>query len=75
VHTGTAFRTGASSSDYGGHGVHMAARIGAAAGAAEILVSRDTLDGTGSAFRLSESRKQELKGFEDPVEVVALDWR
>jgi class 3 adenylate cyclase len=75
VHTGTAFRTGASSSDYGGHGVHMAARIGAAAGAAEILVSRETLDGAGSAFRVSEPRKQEIKGFEEPIEVVAVDWR
>ena len=45
VHTGEAFRTGADVTDYGGQGVHAAARIGAAAGPAEILVSRETLDG------------------------------
>jgi class 3 adenylate cyclase len=75
AHTGTGFRTDSSSSDYGGQGVHMAARIGAAAGAAEILVSRETIDGAGSAFRVSEPREQELRGFEQPIEVVAVDWR
>jgi class 3 adenylate cyclase len=75
AHTGTAFHTNASSRDYGGQGVHMAARIGAAATAGEILVSRETLDCAGSAFRLSEPRAQTLKGFEDPIDVVAVDWR
>jgi class 3 adenylate cyclase len=72
VHAGTAFQTGA---DYGGQGVHTAARIGEAAGPAEILVSGETLDGAGSGFRVSESRQQELKGFEQPIELVAVDWR
>lgn len=72
VHAGTAFQSGA---DYGGQGVHTAARIGEAAGPAEILVSRETLDGGGSAFRVSESRQQDLKGFEQPIELVAVDWR
>jgi class 3 adenylate cyclase len=75
AHTGGAFRTDAGYADYGGEGVHVAARIGAAAGAAEILVSRETLDGVGTAFRLSEPRTETLKGFEEPVEVVAVDWR
>jgi class 3 adenylate cyclase len=75
VHTGGAFRTEGESTDYGGQGVHTAARIGAAAGAAEILVSRETLDGVGSAFRVSAPRPQELKGFAEPVEVVSVDWR
>jgi len=75
VHTGGAFHTGADATDYGGQGVHTAARIGAAAGAAEILVSHETLDGIGTAFRLSEPRAQELKGFEHPVEVVSVAWR
>ena len=75
AHTGGAFHTGADFTDYGGQGVHTAARIGAAAGAAEILVSRETLDGIGTAFRLSEPRAQELKGFEHPVDVVSVDWR
>jgi class 3 adenylate cyclase len=75
VHTGGAFQTDADSTDYGGQGVHVAARIGAAAGPAEILVSRETLDGVGTAFRLSEPRAESLKGFDDPIEVVSVDWR
>ena len=51
------------------------ARVGAAAQPAEILVSRDTLDGVESAFRLSDARAQTLKGFEKPVDVVSVDWR
>ena len=75
LHTGEAFRTGADVTDYGGQGVHTAARIGAAAGPAEILVSRETLDGIGSAFRLSEPRAQPLKRFEQAIDVVSVDWR
>jgi class 3 adenylate cyclase len=75
VHTGGAFRTGAAYADYGGQGVHTAARIGAAAGAAEILVSRETLEGIGASFRLSEPRIENLKGFAQPIELVAVAWR
>jgi class 3 adenylate cyclase len=75
VHTGGAFHTDDGGRDYGGQGVHVAARIGAAAAPAEILVSADTLDGVGTAFRLSEPRSTSLKGFDQPVEVVAVDWR
>jgi class 3 adenylate cyclase len=75
AHTGRAFHTDAERTDYSGEGVHVAARIGAAAKAAEILVSRDTLDGVGTAFRLSEPRAERLKGFEHPVDVVTVDWR
>ena len=73
VHAGEAFRTG-DGSDYGGEGVHVAARIGAAASAGEILVSTDTL-GSGTTFRVSRPRSEALKGVEEPVEVVAVDWR
>jgi class 3 adenylate cyclase len=73
AHTGGAFRT--RPGDYGGEGVHLAARIGAAAGAGEILVSRETLDGSVTAFRLTEPRTEELKGFDRPIEVVAVDYR
>jgi class 3 adenylate cyclase len=75
AHTGEAFRTGADASDYGGQGVHVAARIGAAAAAGEILVSRETLDGVSTGFRLSEPRAETLKGFAQPVDVVSVDWR
>jgi class 3 adenylate cyclase len=75
AHSGGAFRTDSETSDYGGQGVHVAARIGAAARAGEILVSAETLDGVGGAFRLSEPRQESLKGVEAPVEVVSVDWR
>jgi class 3 adenylate cyclase len=75
AHAGGAFRTGADATDYGGQGVHVAARIGAAAGPAEILVSRETLDGVGHAFRLSEPRGLPLKGIDQPVHIVSVDWR
>jgi class 3 adenylate cyclase len=74
VHTGGAFHPDGAVADYGGHGVHAAARIGALAGGGEILASRETLAGIES-FRLSEPRTETLKGFEHPVEVVAVDWR
>ena len=47
IHSGEAFRTG-NDGDYGGQGVHVAARIGAAASAGEILASTETLDGMAS---------------------------
>jgi class 3 adenylate cyclase len=75
AHAGSAFRTGAESTDYGGQGVHIAARVGAAARGGEILVSSETLDGVSGAFRLSEPRTEALKGIEQPVEVVTVDWR
>jgi class 3 adenylate cyclase len=75
MHTGEAFRTGTDGSDYGGQDVHIAARIGAAAGPAEIVVSTETLDGVGTIFRLSEPRAEQLKGIAEPVEVVSIEWR
>jgi class 3 adenylate cyclase len=75
AHAGTAFKTGAGLTDYGGQSVHVAARIGAAARAGEVLVSRETLAGIEAAFRLSQPRTASLKGFEQPVEVVSVDWR
>jgi class 3 adenylate cyclase len=72
LHTGGAFHK--DDEDYAGQGVHMAARIGALAGSGEILVSRDSVDGA-SRFPLSPPRSEQLKGFEDPVELVAVEWR
>jgi class 3 adenylate cyclase len=72
AHAGAAFRTEA---DYGGQGVHVASRVGAAAHAGEILVTAETLDGIGTPYRLSEPRSETLKGLEKPVEVVAIAWR
>ena len=75
AHAGEGFRTDTGATDYGGQGVHVAARIGAAASGAEILVSRETLDGVATSFRLSEPKTESLKGFEQPIEVVSVDWR
>ncbi|HJW67178.1 MAG TPA: adenylate/guanylate cyclase domain-containing protein [Gaiellaceae bacterium] len=75
AHTGEAFQTDAASNPYGGEAVHLAARIGAAAGAGEILVSKETLDDAGTGFRSSSPRSEEFKGFEKPVEVISVDWR
>jgi class 3 adenylate cyclase len=75
VHTGGAFRTGSDGADYGGQGVNVAARVGAAAGGGEILVSAETLDGVRTGFRLSEPRAETFKGVEQPVDVVSVDWR
>jgi len=72
LHTGGAFHK--HDDDYGGEGVHMAARIGALARGGEILVSSESLDG-GSRFSLSAPRSEKLKGFDAPVELVAVDWR
>ena len=74
AHAGGAFKTGATFGDYGGQSVHVAARIGAAAGPGEILVSRETICGLEATFRLSDPRSASLKGFEDPVDVVSVDW-
>lgn len=65
--------------DYAGHGVHVAARIAALAGAGEIVASRRTLeaalaDAPNLPVSAAAPRSVELKGAEGPVEVVTLDW-
>jgi class 3 adenylate cyclase len=72
VHTGGAFHK--DDDDYAGQGVHIAARVGALARGGEILVSKESLD-AGSRFSLSDPRSETLKGFDDPVELVAVHWR
>jgi class 3 adenylate cyclase len=75
LHTGEGFHTGADARDYGGDGVHVAARIGAAAQGGEIVASSETLDGVGTAFRLSEPRSEAFQGLSQPIEVVSIGWR
>jgi class 3 adenylate cyclase len=75
AHSGDAFQTDSASNPYGGEAIHLAARIGAAAGAGEILASRETLDDAGTGFRVSNPRPEVFKGFEEPVEVINVDWR
>lgn len=59
---------------YTGLGVHAAARIGALAGAGEILASVDTLEVI-EKVRTMDRRTVRLKGIDQPVDVVSIDWR
>ena len=62
--------------DYQGRGVHVAARIGAAAASEELLVSSATLSAMSSVrFGLSDPRMLTLKGVDEPIEVRSVDWR
>jgi class 3 adenylate cyclase len=58
--------------DYGGKGVHAAARIGALATAGEILASRDLIDAVELRFPVGERRSVSLKGVSEPVEVASI---
>jgi class 3 adenylate cyclase len=60
--------------NYRGLGVHEAARIGALAGAGEIVASTCTVSASIN-HPISEPRSVPLKGIADPVEVVEIDWR
>ena len=63
-------------SDYRGKGVHLAARVGSAAGAEEIVVSAAALEAAGEVrFPVSEARSVELKGIEEAVELHTVEWR
>jgi class 3 adenylate cyclase len=72
IHSGEALERG---SDYTGRGVNVAARIGALAGAGEILVSTESLDGATISYALSETRAAELKGFAEAVPIAAVSYR
>jgi class 3 adenylate cyclase len=73
LHTGGAFHA-TEAGDYGGEGVHVAARVGAAASAAEILASEETLDGIPVGHAVSEPSEHDLKGL-GRRKLVAVDWR
>jgi class 3 adenylate cyclase len=73
LHTAEATREGG---NYRGGGVHVAARVGAAASREEILVSQAAVEAAGAVkFGLSEPRKAALKGVREPIEVRAVEWR
>jgi class 3 adenylate cyclase len=60
------------SGDYGGKGVHAAARIGALAEGGEVLASRDVIDAAGLRLPIGEARSVSLKGVSEPVEVAPI---
>jgi class 3 adenylate cyclase len=73
LHVAEAMREGR---DYHGRGVHIAARIGAAAAGEEILVSQAVAEEVGPVrFGLSDPHEVTLKGVDTPVEVRRVDWR
>jgi class 3 adenylate cyclase len=71
LHTADATQRGA---DYSGIGVHVAARIGALAGAGEILASAATLEQAGDVA-MSAARSESVRGVTTPVEIAAIAWR
>ena len=73
LHTAEATRQGR---DYSGRGVHVAARIGAAAASGEILATSAALEAAdGVRFARSEPRSLTLKGVREPVTAQVIDWR
>ena len=60
--------------DYGGRGVHEAARIAALASGGEVLVSIQTVESAGSRHPVTETRSAELKGLAEPVVIASLVW-
>ena len=62
--------------NYTGQGVHVAARVGAAAARKRSSFRRARLGDAGPIrFRLSEPRSVTLKGVKDPVEVRSIAWQ
>lgn len=62
--------------DYSGLGVHVAARVGAAAGPGEILVTAGVLEEAGETGEVDvgDRRRIELRGLTAPVEVASVNW-
>jgi class 3 adenylate cyclase len=58
--------------DFGGKGIHTAARIGALAGAGQILASQEVIDSARTRFPVSDRRHVELKGVAEPVEIASI---
>jgi class 3 adenylate cyclase len=71
LHACEATRSGRS---FRGRGIHVAARIGARAGAGEILVSRESLSQAEAAFAAGDAETVQLKGVAEPIELVAVRW-
>jgi class 3 adenylate cyclase len=60
--------------DYGGRGVHEAARIGSVATGDEIVASLATLEAAGGDWQTSNEREVELKGISTPAKVATVAW-
>jgi class 3 adenylate cyclase len=71
LHAAEATQVGA---NYTGKAVHTAARIGAIAGAGEIVATATSIEGT-DGVAIADRRAAELKGIAEPVEIVRIAWR
>ena len=60
---------------YAGRGVHEAARIAGLARGAEILASADMIAQAAVHVPGSDPRPVKLKGLNEPIEIVTIDWR
>jgi class 3 adenylate cyclase len=70
LHRAEATRKG---QDYGGRGVHTAARVGALAQGGEILATTQVIEsGSRHRFPVSERRSVMLKGVSEPAEIVSV---
>lgn len=58
-----------------GLGVHLAARITAAAGAGQIVASGEFAAELGARYPTSEPRAVSLRGVSTPIPIVTIDWR
>lgn len=54
--------------------MHTAARVGAVAGAGEIVASANSVGGL-EGLELTDRRSVTLKGIAGPVEIVSIGWR
>jgi class 3 adenylate cyclase len=72
LHAGEATTVG---DDYAGIGVHQAARVGALAGAGEVVVTLDTIEAEPIPFAVTDERTVSLRGIAQPVRVATVDWR
>lgn len=69
LHCSEATRKG---DDYEGMGVHEAARVGALAGAGEIIASEKVIKAARMRWPVSDMRAVELKGVDHPVNVASI---
>ena len=58
--------------DYIGHPVNMAARLCDLAAGGEVLITREVAEARPRWARVTSSRGQDVKGYDEPVEVVTL---
>ena len=72
IHAAEATRRGG---DFFGRGVHVAARVAAAAAAGHILASAATVAEAGGGYSTSEPRALTLKGFAEPLDVLEVQSR